>query len=290
MTVSVDQALRASVQALREAGIEEAAVDARHLLAHALEVSRDRLILMGPDIMPAAASARLEQALARRIAHEPVARIVGARNFWGRAFAVTPDVLDPRADTETLIATALDGPAPTRLLDLGTGSGAIALTLLAEWPQARAVATDISAAALQVTALNAQALGVAERLDLILSDWCAEVTDRFDLIVSNPPYISAAEMAGLAPEVVLHDPAIALSPGGDGLSAYRQIAAQAPAHLAPAGRVIVEIGWTQGADVSAVFAREGWRDLRVIPDMEGRDRVMVAQNPADPARKLRNQG
>lgn len=283
MSISVDQALRASVQALREAGIEDAAVDARHLLAHALGVGRDRLILMGPEAMPAAALARLEQALARRIAREPVARIVGARIFWGRAFAVTPDVLDPRADTETLIATALDGPAPTRLLDLGSGSGAIALTLLAEWPQARAVATDISAAALNVAALNAQTLGVAQRLDLILSDWCGAISGRFDLIVSNPPYIAAAEMAGLAPEVLLHDPAIALSPGGDGLSAYRQIAAQAPAHLAPAGRVIVEIGWTQGADVSAVFAQAGWRDLRVIPDMEGRDRVVLAQNPADPA-------
>lgn len=290
MNVSVDQALRASIQALREAGIEDAAVDARHLLAHALGVGRDRLILMGPDVMPADAAARLEQALARRIAREPVARIVGERMFWGRAFSVTPDVLDPRADTETLIATALGGPAPTRLLDLGTGSGAIALTLLAEWPQARAVATDISAAALKVAALNAKALGVAQRLDLIRSDWCAEVTGHFDLIVSNPPYIAAAEMAGLAPEVVLHDPAIALSPGGDGLSAYRRIAAQAPAHLAPAGRVIVEIGWTQGAEVADVFAQAGWHDLRVIPDMEGRDRVVLAQNPADPARKSRKQG
>lgn len=290
MGLSVDQALRASIQALRDAGIEDAAVDARHLLAHALGVGRDRLILMGPDVMPAKAAARLEQALARRIAREPVARIVGARMFWGRAFSVTPDVLDPRADTETLIATALDGPAPTRLLDLGTGSGAIALTLLAEWPQARAVATDISVAALRVAALNAEALGVAQRLDLIRSDWCAEVTGHFDLIVSNPPYIAAAEMAGLAPEVVLHDPAIALSPGGDGLSAYRRIAAQAPAHLAPAGRVIVEIGWTQGAEVADVFAQAGWQDLRVIPDMEGRDRVVLAQNPADPARKSRKQG
>lgn len=290
MSISVDQALRASVQALREAGIDDAAVDARHLMAHALEVGRDRLILMGPEAMPAAAMARLEQALTRRIAREPVARIVGERIFWGRAFSVTPDVLDPRADTETLIAAALDGAAPTRLLDLGTGSGAIALTLLAEWPQARAVATDISPAALQVAALNAQALGVTDRLELIRSDWCAAVTDRFDLIVSNPPYIAAAEMEGLAPEVLLHDPAIALSPGGDGLSAYRHIAAQAPAHLAPAGRVIVEIGWTQGAAVSAVFAQAGWRDLRVIPDMEGRDRVVLAQNPADQGRKLRNQG
>lgn len=290
MSRSVDQAFRATVQALREAGIEDAAVDARHLLAHALGVGRDRLILMGPDGVPAGAMARLEQALARRIAREPVARIVGERIFWGRAFTVTPDVLDPRADTETLIAAALDGPAPSRLLDLGTGSGAIALTLLAEWPQAGGVATDISPAALKVAAQNAAALGVADRLELICSDWCAEVTGRFDLILSNPPYIAAVEMAGLAPEVLHHDPAVALSPGGDGLSAYRQIAQQVPAHLAPTGRVIVEIGWTQGADVTAIFAKAGWRDLRVIPDMEGRDRAVLAQNHADSAQKSRNQG
>ncbi len=282
MSRTVDQSLRAAVQALAEAGIPDAAADARHLLAHALGVSRDRLILIGPDPMPIEAQESLDRLLARRTAREPVARITGQRLFWGRSFAVTPDVLDPRADTETLIATALEGAAPSRLLDLGTGSGAIALTLLAEWPQARAVATDISPAALAVAARNASALDVADRLELLLSDWFTGITGRFDLILSNPPYIAADEMPGLAPEVLLHDPSMALSPGGDGLAPYRIIAAQASAYLAPEGRVMVEIGWKQGAAVKAIFASAGWRDLRLIRDMEGRDRVLSALIPVDP--------
>ena len=287
MSQTVDQSLRAAVQALTAAGIPEAGADARHLVAHALGVTRNRLILMGPDPMPGPAQDSLDALLARRIAREPVARIIGQRLFWGRSFVVTPDVLDPRADTETLIATALEGQAPARLLDLGTGSGAIALTLLAEWPQARAVASDISPAALAVAARNASSLGVADRLDLALSDWFSGITGRFDLILSNPPYIAADEMPGLAPEVLLHDPAMALSPGGDGLSPYRIIAAQASAHLTPKGRVMVEIGWTQGDAVRAIFAAAGWRDLRLIRDMEGRDRVLSARIPDDPAEMTR---
>lgn len=293
MSRSVDQALRHATQHLLDSGIADAATDARHLLAHALGVGRDRLILMGPQSMPPDAIARLEQGVARRIAREPVSRIIGKRLFWGRDFAISPDVLDPRADTETLIATALDGPLPARLLDLGTGSGAIALTLLAQWPAAMAVATDISPAALAVAAQNATALGVMDRLELTLSDWFDALPPGtpghgFDLIVSNPPYISQAEMAQLAPEVYLHDPALALSPGGDGLAPYRIIAAQAARYLSPQGRVIVEIGWTQGPAAMAIFAKAGWQNLTLIPDIEGRDRVILAQTFADPAEKSRN--
>jgi release factor glutamine methyltransferase len=288
MSRTIAEAQRAAVLALTAEGITDAGSDARHLLAHVLDVGRDRLILIGSDPMPADALMRLEQAVARRIAREPVARIIGRRLFWGRDFAITPDVLDPRGDTETLIAAALDGPAPARLLDLGTGSGAIAVTLLAEWPQAQGVATDISAAALGVAGQNAQALGVAERLELVLSDWCAELSGRFDLILSNPPYISAQEMEGLEPEVLQHDPALALSPGGDGLDAYRRIAAQAPRYLAPQGRVIVEIGWQQGQDVLEIFRKAGWQEQRLIADLAGRDRVVVARNPAQQAETTRN--
>jgi release factor glutamine methyltransferase len=288
MSRTIAEAQRAAVQALTAAGIPDAGSDARHLLAHILGMGRDRLILIGGDPMPAEAMPQLAQVLARRIAREPVARIIGRRLFWGRDFTVTPDVLDPRGDTETLIAAALDGPVPARLLDLGTGSGAIAVTLLAEWPQARGVATDISAAALAVARQNAQDLGVADRLDLILSDWCAELAGPFDLILSNPPYISAQEMEGLEPEVLHHDPALALSPGGDGLEAYRQIAQQAARVLAPQGRVIVEIGWRQGRDVLDIFRKAGWQDQRLIADLAGRDRVVVARNPAQQAETTRN--
>jgi release factor glutamine methyltransferase len=186
-------------------------------------------------------------------------------------------VLDPRPDTETLIAAALEGPAPATLLDLGTGSGAIAVTLLAEWPGARGLATDISPAALAVAQDNACRHGVQDRLDLILSDWFASVAGPVDLILSNPPYIAAAEMPALDPEVLLHDPAIALSPGGDGLAPYRVIAAQAGAHLTPQGRVIVECGWQQGDAVQAIFRAAGWPRLDLRRDLEGRDRVIIAR-------------
>ena len=288
MSRTVDQSLRAAMQALSAAGIPDVGSDARHLLAHVLRVTRDRLILMGPDPLPSEAEGALKQALARRIAREPVTRIIGQRQFWGRTFTVTPDVLDPRPDTETLIAAALDGPAPARLLDLGTGSGAIAVTLLAEWAEAIGTATDLSAPALAVAGANAQSIGVADRLELILSDWFAAVTGSFDLILSNPPYIAADELPYLSPEVHLHDPAIALSPGGDGLEPYRVIAAQAPAFLAKDGRVILEIGWQQGADVTAIFRAAGWRDLRLIRDLEGRDRVICARDFADLAEMTRN--
>jgi release factor glutamine methyltransferase len=290
MNDSIDATLRAAMHQLRNAGIPEALGDARHLLAHALGVGRDRLILMGPDPMPDDAAGRFAPLLARRMAHEPVTRIIGRRNFWGRDFIVTPDVLDPRPDTETLIAAACDGPAPRRLLDLGTGSGAIVVTLLAEWPQAQGLATDISAPALDVARQNAKVHGVADRLKLIRSDWFAAVSGGFDLILSNPPYIAAPELAALDPEVRLHDPAIALSPGGDGLEPYRIMAAQAAPFLLPGGRIIVEIGWQQGASVTEIFHARGWRDLRLIADMAGRDRVVIARNPADPAEKPRNTG
>lgn len=290
MSRTVDQTLRAATQTLAAAAIADGASDARHLLAHALGVGRDRLLLLGPDPMPAEAEIRLTAMLARRIAHEPVTRIMGQRLFWGRAFTVTPDVLDPRPDTETLIAAALDGPAPARLLDLGTGSGAIAVTLLAEWLGATGVATDISGPALAVAAQNAQALGVADRLDMVLSDWFGGVVGRFDLILSNPPYIAAHELPELSPEVRLHDPAIALSPGDDGLAPYRIIAAQAPAFLTPNGRVIVEIGWQQGANVVAIFQAAGWGETFLIPDIEGRDRVVIAREFADPAEMTRKFG
>jgi release factor glutamine methyltransferase len=290
MSRSIDQTLRAAAQTLAAAGIPDAAGDARHLLAHVLSVGRDRLLLRGPDPMPAEAETQLTAMLARRIAHEPVTRIIGQRLFWGRPFTVTPDVLDPRPDTETLIAAALDGPAPARLLDLGTGSGAIAVTLLAEWPDATGVATDISPAALAVAGQNAQSLGVADRLEMVLSDWFDSVAGRFDLIVSNPPYIATNEFPGLSPEVRLHDPAIALSPGDDGLAPYRTIASQSPAYLTPNGRVLVEIGWQQGADVMAIFRAAGWGGTRLILDMEGRDRVVIAQDFADPAEITRKFG
>jgi release factor glutamine methyltransferase len=212
--------------------------------------------------------------LARRAAREPVAKILGRRVFWGRDFEVTADVLDPRPETECLIAEALAGPKPLTLLDLGTGSGILAVTLLAEWPEVRGVATDLSEAALAVAARNAARAGVAARLDLIRADWFAGVTGVFDLIVSNPPYIGVDEMAGLMPEVRAHDPRLALTDEADGLTAYRAIAGGAGAHLRPGGRLMVEIGWRQGAAVADLLRAAGFEAVAVLPDLEGRDRVV----------------
>lgn len=271
---TVALALRAGAARLSAEGID--AGDARYLLAYALGVGRDRLMLMGPDTVPEAAQTRYEQALSQRLNRVPVSKIIGTRAFWGRDFTVTENVLDPRPETESLIAEALSGPVPARLLDLGTGSGCIAITLLTEWTQAQGVATDVSPAALEVAAGNADALGVAARLNLCLSDWFGAVEGEFDLIVSNPPYISETEMAELTPEVLNHDPHLALTPGGDGLAPYRVIAQQGRAHLTPAGRALVEIGWKQGADVADLFRQHGWTEVRVLPDLDGRDRVVAA--------------
>lgn len=276
-------ALVSAQRVLAGAGIEGAGTDARALLAEAAGVARDRLTLHLDDELTPGARARLATMLARRLAREPVARILGRRAFWGRDFAVTPDVLDPRPETECLVAESLAGPVPARLLDLGTGSGCIAVTLLVEWPGARGVATDISGAALAVAAENAARHGVAGRLDLVEADWLDGVAGRFDLVVSNPPYIAEAEMAGLAREVRGHDPRGALSDGGDGLAAYRAIAGGVMAHLAPGGRVLVEIGAGQGAQVAGLFARAGLAEVRILPDLEGRDRVVIGQLPAETA-------
>jgi release factor glutamine methyltransferase len=277
--VSAQAALVAATRALQAARIEGAPGDARVLLAAAMQVPRDRLTLHLGDDLDAVAAARFDAMIARRMAREPVAKIIGRRAFWGRSFEVTADVLDPRPETECLIAEALRGPVPARLLDLGTGSGIIAVTLLAEWPVAQGVATDISAAALEVAGRNAARHGVGARLDLCRSDWFAQVTGGFDLIVSNPPYIAAAEMADLSPEVRGHDPQAALTDGADGLSAYRRIAAGAGAHLRPGGRIAMEIGWQQGAQVRDILCAAGFAEVGVLPDLDGRERVVLGRWP-----------
>ena len=274
MSRTVSAWLREGAARLSEAGIDVA--DARYLLSHVMQVPRDRLVLMGGESVSPEVAEKFETALVHRIARVPVSKITGTRNFWGRDFRVTKDVLDPRPETESLIAEALAGPVPSRLLDLGTGSGCIALTLLAEWPSARGVATDLSATALSVAQGNADRLGVSERVEFIRSDWFGNVRGVFDLVVSNPPYISDVEMADLSPEVLGHDPHMALTPGGDGLGPYRVLAREGQAYLSPKGRILCEIGWKQGQDVAALFGTHGWNDVRVLPDMDGRDRVISA--------------
>lgn len=275
-------ALRRAVPLLREAGIEDAARDARVLLAHALGIGHDRLTLKLQDDMTQQQEADYNAALQSRIARQPVAQITGRRLFWGLSFRVTRDTLDPRPETETLVAEALSEPF-LKLLDLGTGTGCILLSCLKGMPLARGLGTDISDAALEVAMGNTRDLGLEARARFRKSDWLTSVTGAYDLIVSNPPYIAADEMPTLAPEVRDWEPHLALSPGGDGLDAYRAITRGAGVRLMPGGRLLVEIGPTQGPAVSALFAEAGLEQIRVLPDMDGRDRVVAGVKPAGDA-------
>jgi release factor glutamine methyltransferase len=275
--VSVQTALIAGTKRLNEAGIEGAPRDARLLMAHVLGIAPGRLTLVLPDAITAEQAQGFEQAIERRAKREPVSHILGYREFYGRRFSVSADVLDPRPETEVLIAEALSKPFSS-VLDLGVGSGAILLTLLAEQVLAKGMGTDVSEAALAVARGNADALGLSSRARFQQADWWDGVEGQFDLITSNPPYIAAEEMAALSPELA-HEPRVALTDEADGLSCYRIIAAQVRAFLAPRGRVLVEIGPTQGAAVSALFLEHGLKAVRVLSDFDGRDRVVCAQAP-----------
>ncbi|WP_112309367.1 peptide chain release factor N(5)-glutamine methyltransferase [Pseudogemmobacter bohemicus] len=276
---SAKQALVAALARLREAGIEDAPRDARLLLAFAMGVPAARLTLHISDPLDARAEARFAAAIAARAARQPVSQIIGERLFYGRSFIVTKDTLDPRPETEILITQALRQPY-SRVLDLGTGTGAILLTLLAERPAASGIGADLSGAALAVAKGNAVAMGLDGRAAFTETSWFQGIAGPFDLIVSNPPYITLEAMADLAPEVRDHEPHLALTDFGDGLSAYRAIAAGAPDALVPEGRLIVETGWDQGRAVAAIFAAAGLKNIDIIQDFDGRDRVVSAIRPA----------
>lgn len=271
--MSVGAALACAIKVLTRAGIAGAARDARALMSAALGIDPGRLVLHQGDTLGEAQEARFWSHVRRRIDREPVAQIVGARLFFGHSFVVTADVLDPRPETETLVAEALRHPFE-EVLDLGTGSGCILLTLLAERAGATGIGVDRSEAALDVARRNASRLGVAERSAFICSDWFESVAGRFDLIVANPPYIAAAEMSDLDPELS-YEPRVALTDEGDGLDAYRAIARAVAQHLTPDGRVLLEIGPTQAEAVTRLLCEAGLGGIGVLCDMDGRDRVVA---------------
>lgn len=275
-------ALAQAVTRLRDAGIEDPGRDARRLLAYVMEVAPGRLTLVLQDALSTAQITHFDALIARRTAREPVSHLTGQRLFYGRNFRVTPDVLDPRPETETLIEAALAQPFGS-VLDMGTGSGCILLTLLAERPFAVGLGSDLSEPALQVAAGNARALDLGARCDFRAGSWYGALKPGdgpFDLIVSNPPYIALNEMQGLSPEVRDHEPRMALTDEADGLNAYRAICAGAAPHLAAGGRLVVEIGPTQGQAVADLMRAAGLRDARVIPDLDRRDRVVLADKSA----------
>lgn len=275
---------------LRARGVETPALDARILVQEATNISHAHLIARGEEPLGTDEVARLEAFARRRLAGEPVSRILGRRAFFGRTFEITPDVLDPRPETELLVEAALrlrphiermqgDSGIPVAC-DLGTGSGAIIIALLAEWPGLRGVAVDISAPALAVARRNAAAHGVLDRLVCVRSHWLEAIGGPVDLLLANPPYIARADIATLQTEVRKHDPHLALDGGADGLDAYRAIAARAGRVLRPGGWLLVEVGAGQGQAVRELFLQAGlMAEEEVMPsilcDLAGVERVVA---------------
>ena len=274
--------IAAAVPKLSIVGISDPARDARRLLAHALGIEAGRLTLVLPDKVDAAVAARFGALVEQRARRVPVSHLTGQRLFYGRSFHVTEDVLDPRPETEMLVEAALERSFG-RVLDLGTGSGAILLTLLAETGQeVFGIGTDLSGQALSVAMQNAARLGLTDRAKFLQGDWYAALradAAPFDLIVSNPPYISAEEMLDLEPEVRDFEPRMALTDEADGLSCYRAIAAGAGRHLKDGGWLMVEVGPRQGASVAQMMMAKGFATVSIRPDLDGRDRVVMGQKP-----------
>jgi release factor glutamine methyltransferase len=286
--MSVAQARRALTQQFRQAGIASPDLDARVLIGHALALDHAGLISAAARQLSAADVEQVESFMRRRLAGEPVARITGTREFWGLPFIVTPDVLVPRPETETVVETALaligpDRSASPRILDIATGSGAILLALLGALPNAQGTGTDIDLRALGVARRNAEHLGLADRAAFIVSDYGSALSGRFDLVVSNPPYIATSQIAALDREVRDHDPRHALDGGPDGLSAYRAIVADAMRLLAPGGCLVLEIGQGQESDVAQLLTKAELISMgEPRRDLAGIARVLAARAPVSP--------
>ncbi|MGB7011928.1 MAG: peptide chain release factor N(5)-glutamine methyltransferase [Pseudolabrys sp.] len=280
---SVSEAISLLAQAFHTAGIEAADVDGRLLVGHALHLDRARLIAQSDRILEAREINVISALAARRLKREPVSRILGQKEFWSIALAITPDVLVPRPETETVVEGALDFVVrgglrmeKLRILDIGTGSGALLLALLRELPNATGTGTDISTGALKVARENAARCGVEDRCTFVVCDIASVVEGPFDLLVSNPPYIAHNEITSLAPEVKNYDPMVALDGGDDGLAAYRAIAADAKRLLAPGARMFVELGAGQEAAVRDLFTNVGLIAGIARTDLAGIPRVLGA--------------
>ena len=274
--MTVQELLTASQAKLRECGISDPVRDARLLLADCLELRTQNLNLLDNSCISEIKISKFWRMINERCKRKPVSKILGYRSFWGRDFEINENVLDPRGDTETLIELILDCNFEN-MLELGTGSGAIAITVLAERPEVTCVATDISQYALNTARTNSKRHGVESRLKLLYSNWFDKISGSFDIIVSNPPYISSKEYAQLSAEVVKYDPKISLTLGGDGLEAYREILSQALEKLSKNGHIFLEIGYTQANAVGHLFREAGFQQIKVHKDLGSRDRVISAK-------------
>jgi release factor glutamine methyltransferase len=286
---------------LREAGIDSAQIDAEVLLRHVLGIEKARLYSALGEPLSEGHRRQFQEMLERRMRREPVAYITGRKEFWSLDFVVSPEVLIPRPETELLVEVALHllknaASGPPTILDLGTGSGIIAVCLAKERLDARIVAVDIAASALEVARINSRRHGVSERIDLVQSDLFAALGKekrQFDLIVSNPPYIRTGELSLLAPEISGWEPVVALDGGQDGTEYYRGIIGAAREYLAPFGSIALEIGADMAPVVAALFARSGcYGPVSVYQDGAGKDRVIEANKApvADPGRKGADRG
>ncbi|KQV73364.1 peptide chain release factor N(5)-glutamine methyltransferase [Rhizobium sp. Root1220] len=265
-----------------EAGIVDPSTDARLLIAGVLRFSTTEMLTRGGDLLGEERASFVEAAVKRRLAHEPVHRILGEREFYGLPLSLSSETLEPRPDTEILVDTMIPylrdlakAEGHIHILDLGTGTGAICLALLSECPEASGVGSDISADALRTAKSNAERNGLQDRFTTIQSNWFERIGGSFHAIVSNPPYIASGVVHDLAPEVTKFDPAAALDGGSDGLDAYRAIAKDAAGFIRPSGVVGVEIGYDQRSDVAGVFEAHGFKLLESVKDYGQNDRVLV---------------
>ena len=289
---TIAEALAEGRTLLARNAIDNPGLDARLLLAAASGLSTSHILARGEAELADAPREKFHAMIARRAAGEPVARILGEKEFWGMPLRLAPATLVPRPDTEILVEAALAAvrsqglPEDLTLCDLGTGSGAIALALLRELPGARAVATDISEEALAAAKANAQSLDLAGRIEFVHADFAAGPAGPFHLVVSNPPYVRSGDIAGLPREVRDHDPALALDGGADGLDAYRALASRFPGLICIGGVAIFEVGEGQSDAVSALLVGAGLSHLETRPDLGGTPRIVVAmrQSARQPTR------
>lgn len=278
--MKINALLKQGSERLSESFIEGPARDARILLAHVMKVEPARLLAMGRDEVGKDIADRFTDLVAQRAAGKPVYRIIGSRDFFGREFMLNQACLEPRPETELLVERVvadMDVSATLRFCDIGTGSGAIAVTLLCELPNASAIATDIEPRALDAARENARAHDVLDRLALFHADCLTGVSSRFDFIVSNPPYIATNELAALSKEVREHDPRLALDGGEDGLIIYRRILVQAAALLEEGGRLYLETGHDQHDQLEEIARKMGWGIVDRLLDLSGLARIVVLE-------------
>jgi release factor glutamine methyltransferase len=283
--VKVDEAVRTATVRISATGVPNAALDAELLLRHVMGWDRATLLAETKTEIGEQAAARYFALVDERASRRPLQHLTGIQAFWRHKFRVTPDVLIPRPETEILVETALgllrQMPNPL-MVEVGTGSGCIALSLAMELPNAEIHATEISLAALAVAEDNARRLGLADRVSFHLGDLLVPVADlagRLDMVVSNPPYVDPADRVSLAPEVRDHEPALALFPGGDAYAVYRRLVPQAMRLLRPGGRLLLEIGQGMSQGVEPICRETGLTVETVIPDLQSIPRALVAYKP-----------